>query len=59
MLPKAKYPHGYLLLQIIRSYSNLSMYASMDVHTITSLEKGKEELKKYSKLMAVDLFIYN
>lgn len=46
-------PHGYLLLQLLRSYLILDTYASLEVHTEETLAKGAEALRHYSEIMEV------
>jgi hypothetical protein len=53
ILTNEKYPHGYLILQLLRSYHILDMYASLEVHTAETLEEGEEALKHYSAIMKV------
>jgi hypothetical protein len=48
-------PEGYLVLKIIRSYLELDMYASLTLHTETTLAAGREELQRYSDLIKVYL----
>ncbi|KAK0471916.1 hypothetical protein IW261DRAFT_1424721 [Armillaria novae-zelandiae] len=56
VLTKAKNPNAYLLLKVIRSYIELDMYTSMDVHTEKSIDEGRQllgvfeaNLKAYSQ----------
>ncbi|KAK0479440.1 hypothetical protein EDD18DRAFT_1113786 [Armillaria luteobubalina] len=56
VLSKADNPSAYLLLKVIRSYLELDMYTSMDVHTEKSIEEGRQllgvfeaNLKAYSQ----------
>ncbi|KAK0465700.1 hypothetical protein IW261DRAFT_1553974 [Armillaria novae-zelandiae] len=44
VLTKAKNPNAYLLLKVIRSYIELDMYTSMDVHTEKSIDEGRQLL---------------
>ncbi|KAK0493602.1 hypothetical protein EDD18DRAFT_1107980 [Armillaria luteobubalina] len=44
---KAANPNAYLLLKVIRSYLELDMYASMDVHTEKSIEEGRQLLQVF------------
>lgn len=44
---------GRLLLQCLRSYLELDMYASLQVHTEETLKAGREELLNYAALMKV------
>jgi len=46
-------PEGFLLLKIMRSYLELDMYASLTIHTETTLAAGREELQRYSDLIEV------
>jgi hypothetical protein len=50
---KTRSPHGQLLLQLLRSFLILDTYTSMEVHTTESLQKGEEELLRYSEIMQV------
>ncbi|KAK0505522.1 hypothetical protein EDD18DRAFT_1098869 [Armillaria luteobubalina] len=47
VLSKAANPNAYLLLKVIRSYLELDMYASMDVHTEKSIEEGRQLLQVF------------
>ncbi|KAK0479827.1 hypothetical protein EDD18DRAFT_1113760 [Armillaria luteobubalina] len=56
VLSKADNPSAYLLLKVIRSYLELDMYTSMDVHMEKSIEEGRQllgvfeaNLKAYSQ----------
>ncbi|KAK0460783.1 hypothetical protein IW261DRAFT_1428838 [Armillaria novae-zelandiae] len=56
VLRKEVHHDAYLLLKVIRSYVELDMYASMDVHTEKSIEEGRHlmnvfdaKLKAYSR----------
>ncbi|KAK0499285.1 hypothetical protein EDD18DRAFT_1102660 [Armillaria luteobubalina] len=56
VLSKADNPSAYLLLKVIRSYLELDMYTSMDVHMEKSTEEGRQllgvfeaNLKAYSQ----------
>ena len=53
ILTNDKNPHGYLLLQLLRSYLILDTYASLEVHTTETLEKGEEALGYYAAIMQV------
>ena len=53
ILTNEKHAHGYLLLQLLRSYLILDTYASLEVHTTETLAKGEEALKCYSEIMEV------
>jgi len=55
ILTKETSPEGYLVLKIIRSYLELDMYASLTLHTETTLAAGREELQRYSDLIKVYL----
>jgi hypothetical protein len=46
-------PLGYLMLQCLRSYLNLDMWVSMEVHTADTIEEGRRELLRFSKLINV------
>lgn len=58
LLPKDTNPSGYLLLQCLRSYLNIRMFADFDLHTEETISAGRKELKeKFSRLMEVYLFL--
>ncbi|THH15034.1 hypothetical protein EUX98_g9526 [Antrodiella citrinella] len=42
---------GYLLLQIIRSYLEINIYLSLEVHTEETLAAGEAELLRFSDLL--------
>jgi hypothetical protein len=46
-------PTGYLLLKCIRSFSELNMYASIEVHTVDTIAAGQRELLKFDSLLKV------
>ena len=46
-------PHGYILLWPLWSYLILDTYASLEVHTTETLEKGEEALRHYAAIMQV------
>ncbi|KAG2126460.1 hypothetical protein BD769DRAFT_1652763 [Suillus cothurnatus] len=46
-------PHVYLLLRCIRSYVELNMYASLEVHTEDTIRDGRNTLSKFAELMDV------
>ena len=50
---KEKTARGYLLLKLMRSYLELDMYASLTVHTESTINKGREELLTFEKLLHV------
>ena len=50
---KTRSPHGQLLLKLLQSFLILNTYTSMEVHTTETLQKGKEELLRYSEIMQV------
>jgi hypothetical protein len=50
---KEKTARGYLLLKLMRSYLELDMYASLTVHTESTIKKGREELLTFEKLLHV------
>lgn len=50
-------PRGYLLLQLIRSYLELDMYASLTVHTDTMLAAGRKEMLIFDKLLKVSISV--
>ncbi|KJA13371.1 hypothetical protein HYPSUDRAFT_151670 [Hypholoma sublateritium FD-334 SS-4] len=51
ILNKDASPQGYLLLQLMRSYLELDMYASLTVHTESTISAGREEMKTYDRLL--------
>ncbi len=46
-------PEGFLLLQLMRSYLELDMYASLTIHTDATLSAGRAELQRYNTLVQV------
>ncbi|KAI0055128.1 hypothetical protein BV25DRAFT_1816053 [Artomyces pyxidatus] len=44
-------PTGHLLLQCLRSYLNLDMYAGLEVQTPERLQEGREEILRFSYLI--------
>ncbi|KAH9985222.1 hypothetical protein BJV74DRAFT_878709 [Russula compacta] len=44
-------PAGYLLLKCIRSYSELNMYAAMELHRADIIAAGRKELLKFDSLL--------
>ena len=52
ILTNDKNPHGYLLW-LLQSYLILDTYASLEVHTTETLEKGEEALRYYAAIMQV------
>lgn len=54
ILTNDKNPHGYLLLRLLRSYLILDTYASLEVHTSETLEKGEGVLRHYAAIMQVE-----
>jgi hypothetical protein len=44
---------GLLLLQAVRSYVELDMYASLKLHTTGTIAAGRRELQKFGDLMKV------
>ncbi|KAF8152414.1 hypothetical protein B0H34DRAFT_861710 [Crassisporium funariophilum] len=42
---------GFLLLQVMRNYLELDMYASLTMHTEATLAAGREELQTYDSLI--------
>jgi hypothetical protein len=44
---------GFLLLQVMRSYLELDMYASLTIHTEATLAAGRAELHTYNSLVQV------
>jgi hypothetical protein len=47
----------YLLLRCLRSYLELDLYASFEVHTADTIEAGRKELLRFSSLVKVRYFI--
>jgi hypothetical protein len=46
-------PHGYLLLQCLRSYLELDMYTALEVHTSETIADGRKEILKFESVMKV------
>jgi hypothetical protein len=46
-------PAGYHLLKCIRSYLDLDMYASLEVHTEETISAGRDELLNFGALLNV------
>ena len=44
---------GFLLLQTMRSYLELDMYASLTMHTEATIAAGRAELQTYNSLVQV------
>jgi hypothetical protein len=44
---------GFLLLRCFRSFLELDMYASFEVHTEKTIEEGRAELQRFAALMTV------
>ena len=44
---------GFLLLQVVRSYVELDLYASLTMHTESTIAAGRAELLKYDGLIQV------
>jgi hypothetical protein len=59
ILTNDKNPHGYLLLRLLRRYLILDTYASLEVHTTETLEKGEEALRHYAAVMQVWATFFN
>lgn len=53
ILTNEENPEGYILLQLLRSYLILDTYASLEVHTTETLEKGEKALRHYGNIMQV------
>lgn len=49
---------GYVLLQWIRSYSVLDMYAALEVHTEETIAAGQSALLKFENLLKVFSLFY-
>ena len=50
---KDECPRGYQLLKLMRSYLELDMYASLTVHTETTIQNGRQELLVFEKEVLV------
>lgn len=46
-------PEGYMLLQCLRAYLNLNMYAGFNVHTMETIAAGENALKVFADIMKV------
>lgn len=53
VLSKDESPAGFILLQVLRSYLELDMFASLSVQTESTLEFGKKELKIFEQAIQV------
>jgi hypothetical protein len=53
ILTKRDSPLGYQMLQCLRSYLNLDMWVSMEVHTVDTIKEGRKELLRFSELINV------
>lgn len=53
VLNEADSPQGYLLLQLMRSYLELDLYASLIMHTDRTLEAGRKEMRKFNNILKV------
>ncbi|KAF9536999.1 hypothetical protein CPC08DRAFT_590148, partial [Agrocybe pediades] len=51
VLSAASSKRRYHLLRLIRSYLELDMYASLTVHTESSITKGREEMQNYNRIL--------
>ena len=57
IITKSNCPNGYLLLKVLRSYVNLDMYASLEVHTASTIVAGRKELLRFSRLLKVRIIL--
>lgn len=48
-------PSGYKLLICLQSYLALDMYTALEVHTTETIERGRNELKRFMSLLEVCL----
>jgi hypothetical protein len=59
MLTETKSPHGYRLLQLLRTYLIIDTYSAMEVHTEKTISDGREEVKIFERKMTVYLICYH
>ncbi|TFK82664.1 hypothetical protein K466DRAFT_499894 [Polyporus arcularius HHB13444] len=52
ILTKTASPHGYLLCSMLRSYLEVDMYLSFDVHTETTIREGEACQKEFAIRLA-------
>ena len=53
LIDASKHHDTYLLLRCLRSYLELDLYLSFEVHTTDTIAAGRRELLKFSSLMKV------
>jgi hypothetical protein len=53
VLTEKQSPLGYSMLCCLRSYLNLDMWVSMEVHTNDTISEGRQELLCFSGLIQV------
>ena len=53
LLTQTKSPHGYLLLQLLRSYLIIDTFSAMEVHTEKTIADGREEIRNFEQKMTV------
>ncbi|KIM38669.1 hypothetical protein M413DRAFT_42581, partial [Hebeloma cylindrosporum] len=49
---------GFLLLELMRSYLELDMFASLTVHTEETLQAGEEEMLRFEKILHKYMELY-
>lgn len=49
---------GYLLLKANRKYINMIMYAELEIHTVDTIERGRNCIKQFSDALKVFCFIF-
>ena len=54
VLTKDNSPAVFILLQLLRSYLELDMFASLCVQTESTLDIGKNELRNFEQLVQVN-----
>jgi hypothetical protein len=53
MLMQTKSPHGYLLLQLLRTYLIIDTFSAMEVHTEKTIADGREKIRDFEQRMTV------
>lgn len=53
MLTQSESPHGYLLLQLLRTYLVIDTFSAMEVHTEETIADGREEIRNFEQKMTV------
>lgn len=53
MLTQSESPHGYLLLQLLRTYLVIDTFSAMEVHTEETIADGREEIRSFEQKMTV------